>query len=450
MKGVRAETSFDMLRVSAAFPRAAARCVRHAAPYTGSLSSVTPVREVSTFRDIGIVDDGMLAQLRRAGVDAPSAIQEQAIPPLLDGRHTVITAETGSGKTLAYLLPLLQRLEQTRQRDGAVPATPRGVVVVPTQELVLQVADVARRVCPHLHDAVQVAYGRVGPPRSAEYACLVSTPVALRDNVRGRHLEDVATLVLDEADMLLSGSLASTVLDSVVSPLQARAGHQAVQMVFCAATLPHRGPKSVKALIDRRFPDTATASTDGVHKPVQSVQQTFLCADDVDVVREGGDAGGGVAGLQLVREGPPPGTAAAADDAAQGWKRRALVEALVSTADDGVGTAREAWGDVTVARRAADRQTFAASMRPEEAAAMRPTLVFVSSVQRAKDIAAFITDAARGNAAVGVLHKKQGQRQRQETLRQLEAGEVRVVVCTDVAARGLDTVAVEHGACCGW
>src|SRR5437870_6372766 len=74
----------------------------------------------------------MVAALARQSIFHPVEVQAQAIPLLLAGRDVLVQAPTGSGKTLAFLLPLAERL------SGTAPG-PRGLVVVPTRELAIQV-----------------------------------------------------------------------------------------------------------------------------------------------------------------------------------------------------------------------------------------------------------------------------------------------------------------------
>ncbi|WP_046115861.1 DEAD/DEAH box helicase [Aquincola tertiaricarbonis] len=142
------------------------------------------------------------------GYDHPTEIQLRAIPAVLRGEDVLAQARTGSGKTAAFVLPLLQQLLATH-RDG--PRRLRGLVVVPTRELAMQVAET-------LHDlshglAVRVktvaAYGGVSinPQMMAlrgEADFVVATPGRLLDLVQHNalRLSGLQVLVLDEADRL--------------------------------------------------------------------------------------------------------------------------------------------------------------------------------------------------------------------------------------------------------
>ncbi|XP_003472051.1 probable ATP-dependent RNA helicase DDX28 [Cavia porcellus] len=98
-----------------------------------------------SFEDLGL-DPRLLHALHEAIPEIvwPTTVQSSTIPPLLRGRHVLCAAETGSGKTLGYLLPLLQRLMRHPFLDSHSIPTPRGLVLVPSRELAEQVQAVAQ------------------------------------------------------------------------------------------------------------------------------------------------------------------------------------------------------------------------------------------------------------------------------------------------------------------
>ena len=91
---------------------------------------------MTTFADLGL-SDSLLQALRDVGYESPSPIQEQAIPPLLEGRDVIGQAQTGTGKTAAFGLPLLEYVDPA---DDAVQA----LVLTPTRELCIQVTQALR------------------------------------------------------------------------------------------------------------------------------------------------------------------------------------------------------------------------------------------------------------------------------------------------------------------
>ena len=87
----------------------------------------------------------LLDAITAQGYDRPMPIQGHAIPKIIEGRDVLASAETGSGKTAAYVLPLLQSLLEQRLEEGIDAAKGhhiRALILVPTRELALQVADV--------------------------------------------------------------------------------------------------------------------------------------------------------------------------------------------------------------------------------------------------------------------------------------------------------------------
>lgn len=146
----------------------------------------------------------LVATVARLGFERPTEIQSAAIPPALAGRHLLGCAMTGSGKTAAFLLPIVDRLMD--QRRGVT----RALVLTPTRELAVQVTQ-------HLADLTggtkvngAAIYGGVGMgPQEAAFRrgvdVIVATPGRLLDHFQYpyAHLNDVETLVLDEADRML-------------------------------------------------------------------------------------------------------------------------------------------------------------------------------------------------------------------------------------------------------
>src|SRR5256885_7929719 len=99
--------------------------------------SPVPSDTPAGFPGLGL-DERVVTALAALGYEEPTPIQREAIPPLLAGRDILGQAATGTGKTAAFALPLLQRISDGR--DGEHPAV-RGLVLVPTRELAMQVAE---------------------------------------------------------------------------------------------------------------------------------------------------------------------------------------------------------------------------------------------------------------------------------------------------------------------
>ncbi|HEY7776267.1 MAG TPA: DEAD/DEAH box helicase, partial [Kineobactrum sp.] len=159
--------------------------------------------DATSFADLNL-PDFLLRALAEVGYETPSAIQARTIPPLLAGRDLVGQAQTGTGKTAAFALPLLARLN---------PATrlPQVMVLTPTRELAIQVAEAFQKYASHLPGFhVVPIYGGSdyrGQQRQIERGVhvIVGTPGRVMDHMRRGSLDlsKLQTLVLDEADEML-------------------------------------------------------------------------------------------------------------------------------------------------------------------------------------------------------------------------------------------------------
>lgn len=115
-----------------------------------------------SFSEFGL-NSRLLQSLDEMGIKKPTVIQALAIPPILKRKNVICAAETGSGKTLAYMLPLLEHLWRSRQtyQVPVEPNQPFGIVIVPSRELADQIYDVARHLGAHMQfDPHHVCGGR--------------------------------------------------------------------------------------------------------------------------------------------------------------------------------------------------------------------------------------------------------------------------------------------------
>lgn len=149
------------------------------------------------------------------GYQQPTEIQRQAIPFALKGQNLIAAAQTGTGKTAAFILPILERLSQGQtQRKKRV----RALVLAPTRELVVQVADNAQQYAKHLNLNVLAMYGGTEIQPQVEALIegvdlLVATPGRLLDMYtrRALHFDEVEVLVMDEADKMLDMGFIDTI-----------------------------------------------------------------------------------------------------------------------------------------------------------------------------------------------------------------------------------------------
>jgi len=148
----------------------------------------------------------LVSALAREGVVTPFPIQAATVPDALAGRDVLGRGQTGSGKTLAFGLPLLARLADT---ERSAPGRPKGLILVPTRELAMQVADALVPLARPLGRYVATAMGGSSYDRQIlnlrrGVDVLVATPGRLGDLIRRKecHLDGVEITVLDEADQM--------------------------------------------------------------------------------------------------------------------------------------------------------------------------------------------------------------------------------------------------------
>jgi len=139
-----------------------------------------------------------------AGYDNATPIQQKAIPPLRAGQDVIGIAQTGTGKTAAFLLPLLQTLKYAQGE------APRGLVLAPTKELVVQIHQEALKFAAYTDLRIVAFYGGVGPKKQIEEIAdgvdlIVSTPGRFLEIYSRGHFETkkLKHIVLDEADRMM-------------------------------------------------------------------------------------------------------------------------------------------------------------------------------------------------------------------------------------------------------
>jgi len=208
-----------------------------------------PAPPAASFAELGL-PPALAAALVRTGVTAPFAIQTRVLPDALAGRDVLGRARTGSGKTLAFALPVVSRLHASASTRA--PNAPRALVLVPTRELALQVADVLAPLAQALGQRVTTVvggapYGRQIDALTRGVDVLVATPGRLVDLLERRacRLDRVEVTVLDEAD-----HMADLGFLPVVTRLLEQTP-QGTQRLLFSATL----DRGVATLVDRFLTD---------------------------------------------------------------------------------------------------------------------------------------------------------------------------------------------------
>ncbi len=207
--------------------------------------------------------------LDKMGISVPTPIQAEAIPPLLEGRDVVGQARTGSGKTLAFAIPIVERCDPTVRGVQAL-------VMVPTRELAIQVADVLGRLAEYHQMWVTLLYGGrpLGPEKedlSNGAQIVIGTPGRIMDHLWQGNLptQGLRFLVLDEGDEMLDQGFAPDV-EKILSLLPE---HR--QMALFSATVPDWVMKTVA----RHMKDPVAVKVDAQTDAPPEIEQVVFEVD---------------------------------------------------------------------------------------------------------------------------------------------------------------------------
>ena len=190
-----------------------------------------------TFKELGIIEP-ILKALASEGYTQPTPIQEQAIPILMRRKDLLGCAQTGTGKTAAFAIPILQHLILDRQQNSG-PRKIKALVVTPTRELAIQIADSFTVYGKHTGIHNTVIYGGVKQGAQTKVLgygidVLVATPGRLLDLMNQGYvsLKDIKYFVLDEADRMLDMGFIHDIKKIIAKlPIQR-------QSLFFSATMP--------------------------------------------------------------------------------------------------------------------------------------------------------------------------------------------------------------------
>jgi len=304
-----------------------------------------------------------LSAALQARIDAnkfvtPTPVQAAAIPPALEGRDVLATAQTGTGKTLSFLLPIVEMLQKTPERNAA-----QALILLPTRELAMQVEAAFKAIRSHHLQTAALVVGGMQERTQLDAIrrgarLIVATPGRLEDFLKRRlvRLDQVKILVLDEVDRML---------DMGFQPAIARiaATLPADRQTLCySATL----EGAVKEVARKYLKNPVRIEIGSVLKPAENVElRTFEVEQN---------------------------------------NKQELLEHLLG----------------------AEQGSF---------------LVFVRTKHGADRVARKLT---RSGWSATQIHGDRSQAQRNSALRSFKEGHHRVLVATDVAARGIDVANVAH------
>jgi ATP-dependent RNA helicase RhlE len=227
----------------------------------------------------------LLKGTRELGFTRATPIQEQAIPPALEGRDVLACAMTGSGKTAAFLLPILHRL------IGKPRGTTRALVITPTRELAAQIEEHLRQLAVHTPLSGAAVFGGVGMgPQEHAFRSgvdvIIATPGRLLDHFKQPYakLSGLEVLVLDEADRMLDMGFLPDI-KRVLKHLPAKR-----QTLFFSATM----PAPIQALTRELLHNPATINLErkstpavGIRQAVYAVREELKPALFVELLRRG-------------------------------------------------------------------------------------------------------------------------------------------------------------------
>ncbi len=304
------------------------------------------------------LDPALLRGVKELGFHRPTPIQEDAIPPALEGRDVLACAMTGSGKTAAFVLPILNRLL------GKKRGVTRALILTPTRELAAQIEEHARALAMHTPVSTAAVFGGVGMgPQEHAFRTgadvIVATPGRLLDHFRFPYarLDHLEVLVLDEADRMLDMGFLPDIR-RVLKHVPARR-----QTLFFSATM----PPPIVALTREMLKNPFTVNLERAPAPAVGITQAVY---------------------------PVP----------QNLKAP-LLETLLKRGD------------------------------------IESALVFTRTKHRANRLAESLT---KHGVRCERIHGNRTQAQRTQALAGFKEGRFKVLVATDIAARGIDVEALSH------
>ena len=208
------------------------------------------------------------------GFITPTEVQSRVIPLMLDGKDVLAQSQTGSGKTAAFAFPILNSLATNENRYSVST-----LVLAPTRELAIQVAEAIQEYGRHIKVSVLPIYGgqHYGTSRrrlKEGVDVIVGTPGRLQDLIRQKMLDlsQVHTVVLDEADEMLSMGF----VDDVENILQETPSTR--QTTLFSATL----PQSIRRLADKYMHDPETIMVQRKALTVDTVDQRYYLVKEKD------------------------------------------------------------------------------------------------------------------------------------------------------------------------
>jgi ATP-dependent RNA helicase SrmB len=227
----------------------------------------------SSFTEFSL-DSRLLSAIAKLGFNSPTPVQSQAMPPILEHRDCLVSAETGSGKTAAYLLPALQQLLATTAKPIGVQV----LILCPTRELAQQIFGQCQQFCEFTSIKAGLITG--GSDFKKQQAALmhntpiiIATPGRLLEHFQheANYFQHLSLLILDEADRMLDMGFSDDVLAIAEKCNKNR------QTLLFSATLTHFG---VIKMADKVLKQQRIVALNSLHDGHSNITQQLILADD--------------------------------------------------------------------------------------------------------------------------------------------------------------------------
>jgi len=203
----------------------------------------------------------LVSNVDRAGYKTPTPVQKNALPIIMAGRDLMACAQTGSGKTAAFLLPMINKMIETRAEGRSAHGgrvSPQAVIITPTRELAIQIHDEARKFAGGSNVISQCVYGGTSVMSQREMlnrGCniLVATPGRLLDFVERGYISfsQVQFLALDEADRMLDMGFMPDIRRCVGNPTMPAKNLR--QTLMFSATFPDEVRRSARDFLHNQL-----------------------------------------------------------------------------------------------------------------------------------------------------------------------------------------------------
>jgi ATP-dependent RNA helicase RhlE len=318
------------------------------------------VSAINSFESFNL-NKQLLNAVADLGFSAPTEIQQRVVPIILAGQEVIGIAQTGTGKTAAYLLPLLMKIKFAQGDE------PRAIILAPTKELTLQIAEHAEQLAKHTDLRILPLYGGIGPKAQIEKLregtdIIISTPGRFTElYLKGELLtKQVKMLVLDEADRMMDMGFMGQ-LRKILEVLPRKR-----QNLLFSATFSEKVEKLSAEFLE--FPVKVEVTPQAT--PAKQVEQELYHVPNI----------------------------------------KTKINFLGYLLQD-----REVYNRV---------------------------MIFTRTKESADNVFNFLN--RKGFGPVKVIHSNKGQNSRINAVKEFKDGQLRILVSTDVTARGIDVVKVSH------